>query len=69
MALVFLNDNQAKGKIMFEDVTGFNANVYKFRAPKSSNYYQCIELHFEERSGIWDDQYARRNGFFNENDS
>ncbi len=39
-------------------------NVYKPRNPKASDYYRCIEDHFEELAGVWDDQYERQYGFW-----
>ena len=41
---------------MLEPRTEFNA--YQPRAPKASDYYRCVEAHFEELEGLWDDRYA-----------
>ncbi len=40
------------------------SGVYKPRNPKGSGYYQCVENHFEELEGVWDDRYESRFGFW-----
>ena len=39
-------------------------NVYKPRNSKTSDYYRCVEAHFEELQGVWDERYERQYGFF-----
>ncbi len=36
----------------------------RFAISKASDYYRCVEDHFEELAGVWDDQYERRYGFW-----
>ncbi len=40
------------------------SSVYKPSGPKGSGYYQCVENHFEELEGVWDDRYESRFGFW-----
>jgi hypothetical protein len=37
--------------------------VYEQRNPKASQYYRCVEAHFEQLEMAWDDRYARMYGF------
>ncbi len=41
-----------------------NFDVYQPRNPKASAYYKCVENHFEELEGSWDEKYASRYGFW-----
>jgi hypothetical protein len=41
-----------------------NLGVYKPRNAKQSAYYRCVENHFQEFKGVWDDRYAPRYGFW-----
>ncbi len=34
-----------------------NADVYAARIPRKNQYYRCVEAHFEELVGTWDDRY------------
>ena len=43
-----------------ENITG----VYKPRKPRETDFYSCVENHFEELKAIWDDLYASRYGFW-----
>ena len=38
--------------------------IYKPRNPQSSEYYRCVEAHFEELIAIWDERYISRYGFW-----
>ncbi len=38
--------------------------MYKPRNPKTSEYYRCVEAHFEELANVWDDKYERQYGFW-----
>ncbi|RJX19276.1 MAG: transposase [Desulforudis sp.] len=38
--------------------------VYKPRNPRHSHYYRCIEAHFEELEGAWEERYQRTCGFW-----
>ena len=35
-------------------------DVYQPRNPRNSQYYRCVEAHFEELEAVWDDRYERR---------
>ena len=37
---------------------------YQPRNPKNSDYYSCVETHFEELETKWDEYYAKRLGFW-----
>ena len=37
---------------------------YKPRNPQASEYYRCVEAHFEELAAIWDERYIFRYGFW-----
>ena len=37
---------------------------YEQRNPHASHYYRCVEAHFEELAGVWDDRYAGKCGFW-----
>lgn len=39
-------------------------DVYQPRAPRTSQYYRCVEAHFEELEAVWDERYERRYGFW-----
>jgi hypothetical protein len=41
-----------------------NFEVYEPRQPKESSYYKCIEDHFENLEGIWDEKYKDEYGYF-----
>ncbi|MCJ7541527.1 MAG: transposase zinc-binding domain-containing protein [Desulfobacterales bacterium] len=38
--------------------------VYESRNPQASHYFRCVEAHFEQLEGLWDDRYADRYGFW-----
>ena len=38
--------------------------VYKPRNPQSSQYYQCVEDHFETLEQVYDERFAKQYGFF-----
>jgi len=38
--------------------------VYQPRKPQESQYYQCIEDNFENLEQDYDDQFAKKYGFF-----
>ncbi len=37
--------------------------VYKPRKPQDSQYYHCVEDHFEEFERIYDDRFPKKYGF------
>ena len=37
--------------------------VYRPRDPQSSQYYQCVEDHFETLEQVYDDRFAKQYGF------
>jgi len=37
--------------------------VYRPRKPKDSQYYHCVEDHFEEFERIYDDRFPKKYGF------
>jgi hypothetical protein len=41
-----------------------NTAVYEPRNPWTSDYYRCIEAHFEDLRQVWDDRYSKRYGYF-----
>jgi ribosomal protein S27E len=38
--------------------------VYEQRNPKQSQFYKCVEDHFESLENIWDDCYQKLYGYF-----
>ena len=42
----------------------FNVGIYKPRNPKTSQYYKCVESHFEDLEMIWEDRYESQYGFW-----
>ena len=40
------------------------ADVYQPRSPRASDYFRCIEAHFEQLEMFWDERYGRRYGFW-----
>ena len=40
------------------------ADVYQPRNPRASNYFRCIDAHFEQLEMLWDDRYANQYGFW-----
>jgi hypothetical protein len=38
--------------------------VYEQRNPKQSQFYKCVEDHFESIENIWDDCYQKLYGYF-----
>ncbi|TET88423.1 MAG: hypothetical protein E3J46_05025 [Desulfobacteraceae bacterium] len=38
--------------------------VYQPRKPQESQYYRCVESHFEEVEQIYDERFAKQYGFF-----
>lgn len=41
-----------------------NADVYTSRIPRKNQYYRCVEAHFEELVGTWDDRYQQDYGYW-----
>lgn len=41
-----------------------NADVYTARIPRKKQYYRCVEAHFEELAGKWDDRYQQDYGYW-----
>ena len=39
-------------------------DVYQPRNPRASDYFRCIEAHFEQLEMLWEDRYAGRYGFW-----
>jgi hypothetical protein len=39
-------------------------SVYRRRNPQSTQYYQCVEDHFEQFEQAYDDRFAKQYGFF-----
>ena len=42
----------------------YDFDVYQPRKPGISDYYRCVEAHFEDLEAVWDDRYARKYGFW-----
>jgi len=40
------------------------SSIYRPRKPQESQYYQCVEDHFERFERVYDDRFAKRYGFF-----
>jgi hypothetical protein len=40
------------------------AAVYRPRNPQYSDYYRCVEDHFESFVGIYDEHFSRQYGFW-----
>jgi len=38
--------------------------IYQPRKPQESQYYRCVESHFEEVEQIYDERFAKQYGFF-----
>ena len=38
--------------------------VYRPRKPQDSQYYQCVEDHFETLEQVYDERFAKQYGFF-----
>ncbi len=45
-------------------ITIMNNKTYRQRNPKQSDYYRCVETHFEELEMVWHEKYKKRFGFF-----
>ena len=41
-----------------------NAHQYRPHNPQNSNYYRCVEDHFETFELVYDERFSRRYGFF-----
>ena len=39
-------------------------DIYRPRRSNLGPYYRCIELHFEQLEGSWEDRYMRSYGFW-----
>ena len=39
-------------------------DIYRPRNPKQTDYYKCVENHFEQIQGVWDERYAPLYGFW-----
>jgi len=40
------------------------SEVYRSRKPKNSQYYQCVEDHFETFEQVYDERFSTKYGFF-----
>ncbi|MDD5487134.1 MAG: transposase [Dehalococcoidales bacterium] len=40
------------------------AEVYTPRSPRKNQYYRCVEAHFEELEGTWEDRYQKEYGYW-----
>ncbi len=40
------------------------SSVYHPRKPQESQYYQCVEDNFEHLEQVYDDEFAKKYGFF-----
>ena len=40
------------------------SSIYRHRKPQDSQYYQCVEEHFERFEQVYDDRFAKQYGFF-----
>ena len=40
------------------------SSVYRSRKPQESQYYQCVEDHFEKFEQVYDNHFAKQYGFF-----
>ena len=40
------------------------AEAYNPRTPRKNQYYRCVEAHFEELAGVWDDRYQKDYGYW-----
>lgn len=41
-----------------------NLDVYKPRNPRNSQYYKCVEAHFEQLEGVWEKRYQPKYGYW-----
>ena len=41
-----------------------NHDDYVPRSPRKNQYYRCIEAHFEELEGVWEERYQKNCGFW-----
>jgi hypothetical protein len=41
-----------------------NIDIYKPRNPQASQYFQCVEAHYEDLEMYWEDRYERQYGFW-----
>lgn len=46
------------------DMPEANTEVYKPRKPSESDYFKCVESHFEELEMLWDERYEKQYGFW-----
>ena len=46
------------------DISEGGLDVYHPRNPQASDYYRCVEGHFEELEMVWEDRYERIYGFW-----
>lgn len=49
---------------MGEAALDFRSDHYRQRNPQSTQYYQCIEDHFETFEQVYDERFSRQYGFF-----
>jgi len=40
------------------------STVYRPRKPQDSQYYQCVEDHFETLEQVYDERFEKQYGFF-----
>ena len=45
-------------------ISQLNHDGYAPRSPRKSQYYRCIEAHFEELEGVWEERYQNKYGFW-----
>ena len=41
-----------------------NAKHYRSRVPQNSQYYQCVQDHFEAFEQVYEERFSRQYGFF-----
>ena len=44
-------------------LANIDSDVYEPRNPQTSHYFRCVEAHFDQLEGQWDDRDANRYGF------
>ena len=52
------------GAIMGEAALDSGSGQYQPRSPQTSQYYRCIEDHFEAFEQVYDERFSRQYGFF-----
>lgn len=49
---------------MGEAALDTSAKQYRTRNPQNSQYYQCVQDHFEALEQVYDERFSRQYGFF-----